>query len=269
MEQLRHLYLPQKCRSKEKLKLDTLRNLQTLVNFNTKYCYLKDLSKLTNLRVLKIRWHFNIEDLKEDMDKPPIVGSKCLHSLSISSYTEGIDPRHLARLLSSCVCICQLSLKVDIGKLPEYHCFSEDITYIRLSVSHLDEDPLRTIEKLPKLRILQFGGSAFTGEKMICSAGGFPGLDSLSLKSLSNLEELQVDEGAMPVLRRLEIVNCRKMKKLPDGLSFITTLQELGIKRMRKAFKDKLVEGGEDFNRFQHVPSITFKIVISKNDLAK
>ncbi|XVF78612.1 hypothetical protein PTKIN_Ptkin14bG0148700 [Pterospermum kingtungense] len=81
---------------------------------------------------------------------------------------------------------------------------------------------------------------------MICSAGGFLKLDSLSLESLSNLEELQVDDGAMPVLRRLEIVNCRKMKMVPDGLIFITTLQELEIKRMPKAFKDKLVEGGED-----------------------
>ncbi|XVF78633.1 hypothetical protein PTKIN_Ptkin14bG0150700 [Pterospermum kingtungense] len=63
-----------------------------------------------------------------------------------------------------------------------------------------------TIEKLRNLRILQVGDSAFTGKKMICSAGGFPRLDSLSLENLSNLEELQVDEGAMPVLRCLEII---------------------------------------------------------------
>ncbi|XVF78594.1 hypothetical protein PTKIN_Ptkin14bG0146900 [Pterospermum kingtungense] len=259
MKQLRHLYLPQKCKSKKKLKLGTLRHLQTLVNFNTKYCYLKDLLNLTNLRVLKIRWHFNIEDLKEDLDKSSIVGSKCLHSLSISKDTEGIDPRHLARLLSSCVSICKLSLKVDIGKLPECHYFSEDIIYIHLSLSHLGEDPMPAIEKLRNLRILQIGDSAFTGKKMVCSAGGFPRLGSLSLESLSNLEELQVDEGAMPVLQRLEIVDCWRMKKLPDGLSFITTLQELTIERMPKAFKDKLVEGGEDFYKVQRVPSITFQ----------
>ncbi|XVF78624.1 hypothetical protein PTKIN_Ptkin14bG0149700 [Pterospermum kingtungense] len=94
---------------------------------------------------------------------------------------------------------------------------------------------------------------------MICSAGGFPRLDSLSLDCLRNLEELQVDEGAMPVLRRLVIVYCWRMKKLPDGLRFITTLQELTIKYMPKAFIDKLVEGGEDFYKVQHVPSFTFQ----------
>ncbi|XVF78596.1 hypothetical protein PTKIN_Ptkin14bG0147100 [Pterospermum kingtungense] len=259
MEQLRHLYLPQKCKSKKKLKLDTLRNLQTLVNFNTKHCYLKDLSKLTNLRVLKIRWHFNIEDLKEDLDKSPIIGSKFLHSLSVSCDTYGVDPRHLEHLLLSCACICKLSLKVDIGKLPEYDYFSEEITYIHLSLSRLNEDPMPTIEKLPNLRVLQFDDSAFIGMKMICSAGGFPKLDSLSLESLGNLEELQVDEGAMPVLRRLEIVNCRKMKMVPDGLRSIETLQELAIKSMPKAFKDRLVVGGEDFNKFQRFRSFTFQ----------
>ncbi|XVF66517.1 hypothetical protein PTKIN_Ptkin10aG0042700 [Pterospermum kingtungense] len=63
----------------------------------------------------------------------------------------------------------------------------------------------------------------------------------------------------MPVLRRLEIVNCWRMKMLPDGLRFITTLQELTIKSMSKAFKDKLVQGGEDFYKVQHVPSMTFQ----------
>ncbi|XVF78634.1 hypothetical protein PTKIN_Ptkin14bG0150800 [Pterospermum kingtungense] len=259
MEQLRHLYLPEKCKSKKKLKLDTLRNLQTLVNFNTKYCYLKDLLKLTNLRVLEIRWHFNIEDFKEDLDNPPLIGSKCLHSLSISCDTYGIDPRHLEHLLSSCACICKLSLKVNIGKLPESQYFYEDITYIHLSLSHLCEDPMPTIGKLRNLRILQIGESAFTGKKMICSSEGFPRLDSLSLESLSDLEELQVDEGAMPVLRRLEIVNWRKMKMMPDGLRSIATLKELAIKRMPKAFRDRLVDGVEDFNKFQRVPSITFQ----------
>ncbi|XVF78599.1 hypothetical protein PTKIN_Ptkin14bG0147400 [Pterospermum kingtungense] len=259
MEQLRHLYLPHKYKSKTKMKLGTLRNLQTLVNLNTKYCYLKDLSKLTNLRVLEIRWHFNIKDLKEELDKLPILGSKCLHTLSIFSKNDEIDPRHFGHLLSSCVCICKLSLDVKIGKLPEYHYFSEDITYMYLSRSNLDEDPMPIMEKLPNLRILQFGFSAFRGKKMIFSAGGFPRLYSLSLQGLRYLEELQVDEGAMPALRRLVIVCCIDMKMLPDGLSLITTLQDLAIEGMPTAFRDKLVEGGEDFNKFQHVPSITFQ----------
>ncbi|KAK6270023.1 hypothetical protein POUND7_007128 [Theobroma cacao] len=80
LEQLRHLYLPEKCNHKTKLKLDTLKRLQTLVNFNTRNCFLEDLSNMLNLRKLEIFF----EDFKEDLDKKlPIIKSKRIRSLSI------------------------------------------------------------------------------------------------------------------------------------------------------------------------------------------
>ncbi|KAE8725272.1 hypothetical protein F3Y22_tig00009009pilonHSYRG00393 [Hibiscus syriacus] len=76
MEQLRHLYLPMKRDYKTKLRLDTLRNLLTLLNFNTKKCYLKYLSNMTKLRELEIRGPFKIEDFnKEELDKNPPISS--------------------------------------------------------------------------------------------------------------------------------------------------------------------------------------------------
>ena len=68
-----------------------------------------------------------------------------------------------------------------------------------------------------------------------------------------------MEEGAIPALRHLQIEKCRKLKMLPDGLKLITTLKELKIESMPKAFKDKIVEGGEDFYKVQHVPSIIFQ----------
>ncbi|XWS10985.1 hypothetical protein CRYUN_Cryun38cG0045000 [Craigia yunnanensis] len=120
-------------------------------------------------------------------------------------------------------------------------------------------DPMPTLEKLPNLRILELHHSIYRGGKMVCSAQHFLRLESLSLRRLCYLEEWKVEEGAMPALRHLEIAGCRELKMLPDGLKFITTLKELKIKSMTKAFKDKIVEGGEDFYKVQHVPSITFQ----------
>ncbi|XP_022753994.1 LOW QUALITY PROTEIN: putative disease resistance protein At1g50180 [Durio zibethinus] len=259
MEQLRHLYLPQEFDRKTKLKLGTLRKLQTLVNFSTRSCYVEDLLNMTNLSELEICLPFDIKDFKVDLEmNPRILASKCLRSLSIRSndFRQGIDPRHLAHLLSSCLNICELSLRVKIGKLPEYHHFSADIAYIHLRKSDLEEDPMPTLEKLPNLRILELQSEAFTGKEMVCSAQCFPKLESLSLTWLSNLEEWKVNKGAMPNLRYLRIAECPSLKKLPDELRFITTLKELKIKSMPKAFKDTLVEGGEDFYKVQHVPSI-------------
>ncbi|KAG8479537.1 hypothetical protein CXB51_029193 [Gossypium anomalum] len=259
MEQLRHLYLPDICKKKTKLKLGTLRKLLTLVNFNTKNCYLKDLINMTNLRELVINGPFNIENFNEKTlgENPSIIGSKYLHSLFI--LFSSINPRHLAHLLSSSTSICKLSITTArISKLPEYHYFSSHLAYIRLENCQLEEDPMPTLEKLPNLRILEFE-ETFRVNEMLCSAQGFSRLESLSLERLHNLEEWKVDEGAMPSLQRLEIRRCPSLKMLPEGLRFITTLKELKIESMPKAFKDKLVKGGEDFYKVRHVPSIIFQ----------
>ncbi|PPR91323.1 hypothetical protein GOBAR_AA29356 [Gossypium barbadense] len=251
VQQLRHLYLPKQCSPTIKLKLGTLRSLQTFVNFNTKSCYIKDLINMTNIRELEIRGPFNIEDFNiEELElklNPLIVQSKYLHSLSIINDEGRIDPRHLTHLLSSCDSISKLSLDVEIRRLPEYHYSSSNLAYIKLRRCKLEEDPMPTLEK------------AFIGQEMFCSGQAFAKLESLSLKELYNQEKRKVSEGAMPSLRQLEIENCRQLKKLPDGLRFIATLQELKIGSMPKTFKDKVEEGGEDFCKVQHVPSIIFQ----------
>ncbi|KAG8479542.1 hypothetical protein CXB51_029167 [Gossypium anomalum] len=263
MEQLRHLYLPLEFRSRTKLKLGTLRKLLTLVNFNTKNCYLKDLINMTNLRELVIIRPFNIENFNEELgENPPIVGSKYLHSLSIVSIfwtgTQPIDPRHLAHLLSSCTSICKLSIEASMRELPEYHYFSSHLAYVRLVLCEFEENPVPTLEKLPNLRILEIE-RIFKEKEMFCSAQGFPRLESLSLGRLYDLEEWKVDKGAMPSLQRLRIWCCFRLNMLPEGLRFITTLKELKIESMPKAFRDKLEEGGEDFYKVKHVPSIIFQ----------
>ncbi|KAL4351435.1 hypothetical protein GQ457_06G024010 [Hibiscus cannabinus] len=261
MEQLRYLYLPLKCNPKTKLKLATLRNLQTLVNFNSKICYVEDLINMTNLRDLVFRGSFKIKDFnEEELDKnPPIIEGRHPLSLSIISYDGGIDPRHLNHLLSSCLSLCKLNLDAEIGELPKYDHLSSDLAYITLSRCNLEEDPIPTLEKLPNLRILELYDKASRANKIFCSAQDFPKLESLRITQFFNLEELNVDEGAMPCLWRLEIVQCSQLKMVPDGLRFTTTLRELKIEKMPKAFKDRVEEGGEDFYKVQHIPSIIFR----------
>ncbi|PPD88391.1 hypothetical protein GOBAR_DD14670 [Gossypium barbadense] len=261
MQQLRHLYLPKHCSPKTRLKLGTLRNLQTLVNFNTRNCYVKDLINMANIRELEIRGPFIIEDFNtEELDKnPPIIQSKYLHFLSVINNKGSIDPRHLAHLLLSCENISKLSLDVEIRRLPEYHYLSSNLAYIKLRRCELEEDPMPTLEKLPYLRMLELHEEAFIGKEMFCCGQAFAKLESLSLKELNNLEEWKVGEGAMPSLQRLEIQKCRQLKMLPDGPRFIANLQELKIESMPKTFKDNWEEGGEDFCKVRHVPSIIFQ----------
>ncbi|XVF60615.1 hypothetical protein PTKIN_Ptkin08bG0062200 [Pterospermum kingtungense] len=258
LESLRHLYLPKKCHEKTKLSLNTLRYLQTLVNFNTKNCCVEDVFSMTNLRELRISGDFTLEGVDENLDwNLRIVSTANLRCLSIwSPDLRQIDPKHLEFLLLNCQNIRELTLTVAMKELPAYHQFSSKITYLYLSESGLDGDPMPILEKLRNLKVLGLH-KAFTGKKISCSSQGFPQLDSLKLIENSNLVEWTVAKNSMPKLHQLEIVDCRKLKMLPCGLRLIETLRELKIERMPKAFKDRLMlKGGEDFCKFQYISSI-------------
>ncbi|CAL5362292.1 unnamed protein product [Camellia sinensis] len=89
----------------------------------------------------------------------------------------------------------------------------------------LEEDPMPTLERLPNLQYLYLGNCAFVGDKMVCSANGLPQLKTLHLFNLEHLKEWVVEKGAMPNLSALEIVFCRGLEMVPEGLRFIATLQ--------------------------------------------
>ncbi|XVF45451.1 hypothetical protein PTKIN_Ptkin02bG0207500 [Pterospermum kingtungense] len=258
MQQLRHLYLPRRCDKNTKLKLGNLINLQTLMNFNTKNCYLGDISGMKNLKELGFCTPFNVEGFREDLNLNPLITSKHLRSLYVDS-DERTDRRHLTYLLTGCVNVYQLAIRAEINKLPNLEQISRSITHICLIGSKLDEDPMPILERLPKLIFLELKEDVLMGMVMICSATGFPRLESLSVYSHKNLEELRVSQGAMSNLRALAIADCRNLKMLPDELRSITALESLMIQEMPSAFKDKLVHGGEDYYKVQHVPSIIFQ----------
>ncbi|KAM7488920.1 hypothetical protein LguiB_026404 [Lonicera macranthoides] len=255
LESLTHLYLPDAMEDiNEKLTLDGLSRLEILENFDTStYNVLKDLFKLPELRNLKARIRVGC---KEDMET--IINHlndtshqfQCTYLQIILDFEEEEPKLFTIRSLESLV------LEGKIGKLPEYRHdhFSESLTNIYLESSGLTEDPMTTLEKLPNLKSLGLGQEAYVGNEMVCSAGGFPQLRGLILWRLTKLENWRVDEGALPVLSFLVIDTCMEMKRLPEGLKFLTNFQKLKIYWMPKAFGDKV--RGEDSYIIQHVPSV-------------
>ncbi|KAE8704598.1 hypothetical protein F3Y22_tig00110450pilonHSYRG00906 [Hibiscus syriacus] len=58
---------------------------------------------------------------------------------------------------------------------------------------------------------------AYGGRKIICSADGFPQLHSLEMFYLQELEEWEIEEGAMPHLRSLCLKEISNLKMIPEG----------------------------------------------------
>lgn len=250
MHRMRHLYLPESCGdSIERWQLDKLKNLQTLVNFPAEKCHVRDLTRLTKLRKLVID-----DPNFGDIFRPSNVTFSHLESLFFVS-SEDVSIVHVA---IGCPNLYKLHIEGPIRNFPEPHLLSSNLMKLKLKGSGLLVDPMPTLEKLPSLRLLELQLDSFIGKQLFCSNQGFPQLKSLLIDELPNLEEWKLDKGAMPSLSKLEIANCTKLERVPDGLRFVTTLQDLEIRSMFAAFRAKLEKGGEDHYKVQHVPTVVF-----------
>ncbi|KAH1092244.1 hypothetical protein J1N35_019501 [Gossypium stocksii] len=191
-------------------------------------------------------------EVNSGSNPPVIIASEHLRSLSVSR-PEIIDFYLLAYLISTCVHISELSLTCSIGEFLPACQFPYQIIFMSLGETELSTDPMPTLGKLPNLKILELQ-KAFIGEEFHCSTEGFPELNSLKHISISTVKHWIIDKSSMPKLRHLEIIDCKSLEMVPVGLMFITTLEELKIELMPKAFKDRLWEG-DQFNKIKHVVS--------------
>ncbi|KAI8533110.1 hypothetical protein RHMOL_Rhmol11G0270500 [Rhododendron molle] len=244
---------------KVKLRLDGLSNLETLEGFETDKFDVRSFSTLTNLRKLGIVVHE--EDLAMILASPSLSHSNRLLRYSsfdiIGSYQTREEQSILRQVLGHRH-LHKLGLIGSLTELPLPDAFPPNLTHLHLFTDGIKEDPMPTLEKLPNLRRLGVRGE---WTEMLCSAGGFPQLIHLELWEIDDVEEWRVERGAMPSLLHLQILfggRGEKLKEIPDGLRFVTTLGTLHIGFASQELKDRLREGGEDFSKVQHVHSIKF-----------
>ncbi|KDP43871.1 hypothetical protein JCGZ_20881 [Jatropha curcas] len=169
------------------------------------------------------------------------------------------DPRCLTISIVGNVELSDLYL---VGKLKNQDLiskFPQSLTELTLSASGLIEDPMQTLEKLPNLRIVRLFSKSFSGKKMFCKDGGFPKLEVLKLWELELLQEWNMEKGAMPSLKLLEIRHCINLKMLPDALRCIDTLREVKLIKLpmlSSTLKDKQ---NENLDKIAHVRLISIE----------
>ncbi|KAI3884931.1 hypothetical protein MKX03_037867 [Papaver bracteatum] len=248
----------------QKFRIENLINLQTFGCIKAGSWIRKGcLDKLPNLRKLSVCSTSRLQTdiiLEEVVGKPNSLSSssddQCqspIRNLSINSIEK--LPNLIFDSLSCCHNLHTLMLggRLDVINL---HKYPQNLRKLHLSGSMLEEDPMATVQYLPNLKDLSLQRE-YEGEEMVCSSTGFPQLQILTFTEHKNLKEWRVDQGGMPHLKYLTIMKCRKLSMLPEGLRFITSLEQLNILGM-PLVKDRIVKGvGEDWYKVQHVASIT------------
>ncbi|XP_010265610.1 PREDICTED: disease resistance protein RPP8-like [Nelumbo nucifera] len=263
MEQLRNLYLNELSEmGVHPIAGDSLVNLQSLqgIFIGGTSCIENALGKLTNLRELGACGDL---ELQEEALALWIVNLNQLQCLKLEaiSRAEGRTrfrvPIPTLMPFSNHMHLCKLNLKGLMKKLLDPDEFPPNLTELSLQDSFLMQDPMETLQKLRNLRILKLKRSSYMGKVMIFSTGGFPQLQLLKLSFLNALEECRINERAMRNLRQLEVIECRRLKFVPQGLRPLTAPCELKLGYMPHKFEMKAQEHeGNVWYKIQHVPPL-------------
>ncbi|VAH99053.1 disease resistance protein RPM1-like [Triticum dicoccoides] len=205
--------------------LGNLINLQTLQALELQDESLRHLGVLRQLRSLRL---WNVKGICSARISESLFQMQSLSDLSVSASDEN-EVLLLNVLLPNLQKLC-LRGRLAEGALEESPLLQaaggKNLHELVLSWSQLREDPLPSLSHLSNLTFLDFT-RAYTGEQLAFFTGWFPKLKILYLIDLPNLNQLQIQQGAMASLERLYLINLSSLMEVPPGIEFLMPLQRL------------------------------------------
>lgn len=227
-----------------------LKDLQVMDCFNAEAELIKKLGGMTQLTRISLvmikREHGS--DLCESLNK-----IKRLRFLSLTSIHEE-EPLEIDGLIAT-ASIEKLFLAGKLERVPSWFSTLQNVTYLGLRGSQLQENAIHYLQTLPKLVWLSFY-KAYMGTRL-CFAEGFENLKILDIVQMRHLTEVVIEEGAMVGIQKLYVRACRVLESVPRGIENLVNLQELHLSHV----SDQLVErirGEEGVDRWsvKHIPAI-------------
>ncbi|KAL5567441.1 hypothetical protein UlMin_024016 [Ulmus minor] len=208
--------------------IGNLKELQTLVSVGAEFSGLhlmKDLENLTKLRWLIVT-NLTMENgkaLGSSVEKMKHL--ECLDLESSDDQEEIIDlqdklsPPLTLRYLNFC------------GRLKKFPCWIrklENLQMLRLKNTRLTDQFLKCLKGIPNLSGLYLV-DAFDGERLHFEEGGFGKLKVLVLRELRGLKVVEVDEGALPVLEKLNIMKNPMLEKVFSNIQSSRNLKNVTV----------------------------------------
>ncbi|KAK1274453.1 Disease resistance protein RPM1 [Acorus gramineus] len=236
------------------------KELQTLQGISSSNEVVRQVGDLTQLR------SFAIVDVRESEGTKlcaSIKKMKFLHTLRIQATDTGKAPLVLETLDPPPPLLQRLSLGGRLqGILPRWFKSLTNVKILYLKSSGLNEDPLLSLKSLPNLVVITLD-NAYDGEELCFQADGFPSLKELWFIELSHLNQITIEEGAMQSLKEFNLIMCKELKTVPQGIERLTTLQGLYLEEMAEELLERMRgEQAVDRQKISHIPVVEHAVQI-------
>ncbi|XP_066339501.1 disease resistance protein RPM1-like [Miscanthus floridulus] len=225
---------------------------------------LRDVAALTDLRT------FAVDDVTSEHSlvlRSALQNMSSLVHLSIGMSNENealpLEQLSLPETLSKLVLIGQLEKK-RMPELLSSWLHLNCLTRLSLMLSKLDENSFPNLMVLRNLCSLNLF-KAYEGKTLCFSVQSFPRLRELFIWDAPQLSQVEIEEGALGSLVELRFAGCPELKRLPHGIEYLTTLDELYledaadelIKIIRQ--EGEANECNEELMKISHIRMVDFK----------
>ncbi|RWR84923.1 disease resistance protein RPM1-like protein [Cinnamomum micranthum f. kanehirae] len=199
-----------------------LKCLQTLQCIGANNEIVKEVGNLTQLRKL------TISDVKSNHGDELCASLQKLESLLMLQVkvTREEEMLHLDNLFHPPIRLENLMLSWRLEKLPPWIRSLQDLTRVTLHWSRLNEDPFTFLQALPNLVNIRLV-YAYVGNEICIRRGSFLKRKSLTFAKLPRLERILIEEESLSCIRNINLIDCPELKNIPEGIQYLTSLQEL------------------------------------------
>ncbi|KAK9001650.1 hypothetical protein V6N11_083429 [Hibiscus sabdariffa] len=211
-----------------------LTNIQALFSVEARGDFIKQLSKMTQLRRL------GVSSVKETDEKDlcfAIAKMIYLRYLFVKSCNED-EQLKMDALESAPPDLEKLWLAGKLEKVPHWFNLLDKLTFLCLYWSRLRDDFLPHIQALPNLGHLDML-NAYEGDRLDFLEG-FQKLKIIRIRACPRLKEIVINDGVMPGLQELTITDCHEFATLPQGWESLPDLNQVALYNLSPGLIEKI-----------------------------
>uniref|UniRef100_A0A8I6WPI1 NBS-LRR resistance-like protein n=1 Tax=Hordeum vulgare subsp. vulgare TaxID=112509 RepID=A0A8I6WPI1_HORVV len=107
---------------------------------------------------------------------------------------------------------------------------------------------------------------AFEWKRLNLCTGSFPKLRDLYIWGAAQLNQVEIEDGAIENLVELSLADCPELKILPDGIEHLAVLEKLHLEDTSEELIEKLRQNrgsdecSEDVMKISHIRNVTVEV---------